>query len=46
MKQEDFSTKDKIDILKHAETMQRNELVNRREEETKVLHGQAQFCWH
>jgi hypothetical protein len=33
----DFSVQDKIDILKHAEAMQRGELANRREEETKVF---------
>jgi hypothetical protein len=37
MKKEDFSIKDKIDILKHAEVMQRNELATRRDEETKVF---------
>lgn len=37
MKQEDFSIKDKVDILKHAEEMQRNELASRREEERKVF---------
>lgn len=37
MKREDFSIKDRIDILKHAEAMQRNELATRRDEETKVF---------
>jgi hypothetical protein len=37
VKKEEFSLKDKIDLLKHAEVMQRNELVTRRDEETKVF---------
>ncbi len=37
MNQEELSIRDKIDILKHAEEMQRNELASRREEENKVF---------
>jgi len=37
MGEEGFSTRDKVDILKHAEAMQRNELASRREEERKVF---------
>jgi hypothetical protein len=37
MTQEEFSIKDKIDILKHAEVMQRGELASRREEQRKVF---------
>ena len=37
MRQEDFSIRDKVDILKHAEDMQRSELASRREEARKVF---------